>query len=313
MLAVARAVQVSRPWRVLPLELSHQVHAGRQRDRELYAVLDRSTTLVSPLSTAAPLPALTPATVPCSTPTLGGRPTPPTAAVPRSGDPPLVHVEHLDGGPPVGGRWRTRGGARLPISNRGWRPRPPPRCRGWCTLGDGSLPGHDGVLRRPPAGSTTVAANARHAGRGTSRSTVRADGRLIRTAGRDGGARHPRRPGWTLDAAHWPVGARCAVVVRGRRAGRRQLVPVHAAEARMQALTAQRRRVSQSLGGPARYLAHPLVGDGMIALARNPQAPGEVADRGRHLFITTSGRVDAGGAAGHDRRARLRSATGRRR
>lgn len=104
---------------------------------------------------------------------------------------------------------------------------------------------------------------------------VRADGRTIRAYCEMEEGAITRDAGWTMDAAHWPVEGQVRVVQDGGLVGSSwyRFTP-EATEC--EALTAQRGRVSQRLEGRARYLGlHPLVGDGMIALARGREAPGE--------------------------------------
>ncbi len=104
---------------------------------------------------------------------------------------------------------------------------------------------------------------------------VRDDGRSIRAycEMEEGGL--TRDAGWTLDAAHRPVEGQVRVVQHGDLVGS-SWYRFTERGTDCEALTARRGRVSQHLPGRADYLGlHPLVGDGMIALARGREAPGE--------------------------------------
>lgn len=104
---------------------------------------------------------------------------------------------------------------------------------------------------------------------------VRADGRSIRAYCEMVDGALTRDAGWTLDARHAPVEGQVRVVQDGRLVGS-SWYRFTARDTECEALTAQRGRVSQRLPGRAQYLGlHPLIGDGMIALARGRTAPGE--------------------------------------
>jgi hypothetical protein len=84
-----------------------------------------------------------------------------------------------------------------------------------------------------------------------------------------------RDAGWTLDAAHRPVEGHVRVVQHGELVGS-SWYRFTAQEIECESFTARRGRSSQRLPGQAQYLGlHPLVGDGMIALARGRDRPGE--------------------------------------
>lgn len=104
---------------------------------------------------------------------------------------------------------------------------------------------------------------------------VRGDGRSIRAYCEMEEGALTRDAGWTLDAAHLPVEGQVRVVQHGALVGS-SWYRFTTQETECEALTAQQGRVSQRLPGRAQYLGlHPLVGDGMIALARGRDAPGE--------------------------------------
>lgn len=104
---------------------------------------------------------------------------------------------------------------------------------------------------------------------------VRADGRTIRAyCEMDDGAL-TRDASWTLGPDGAPVEGHVRVAVDGALVGSSWFRCTEAAT-ECEGLVARMGRVSQRLPGRARYLGlHPLVGDGMIALARGRDAPGE--------------------------------------
>lgn len=105
---------------------------------------------------------------------------------------------------------------------------------------------------------------------------VRGDGRTIRAYCEMGEGDLTRDASWTLDAGHWPVEGHVRVVQHGELVGS-SWYRFDGAETECESLTARFGRNSQRLPGRARYLGlHPLVGDGMIALSRGRDAPGEV-------------------------------------
>lgn len=104
---------------------------------------------------------------------------------------------------------------------------------------------------------------------------VRADGRTIRSyCEMDEGAL-TRDASWTLDPEGRPVEGHVRVAEGGAMVGS-SWFRCTAAYTECESMTARMGRSSQRLPGRHAYLGlHPLVGDGMIALARGRTAPGE--------------------------------------
>lgn len=104
---------------------------------------------------------------------------------------------------------------------------------------------------------------------------VRADGtRTIRAYCEMGEGDLTRDASWTLDAAHRPVEGHVRVVQDGKLTGSSWYYPKDG-ETHCESLTARLGRTSQVLPGRCDYLGlHPLVGDGMIALAVGTGRPG---------------------------------------
>lgn len=104
---------------------------------------------------------------------------------------------------------------------------------------------------------------------------VRGNGRSIRAYCEMEEGALTRDAGWTLDAAHHPVEGHVRVVQDGELVGSSWYC-FDGDVTQCEALTARRGRISQRLDVRAQYLGlHPLVGDGMIALVRGRDAPGE--------------------------------------
>jgi len=104
---------------------------------------------------------------------------------------------------------------------------------------------------------------------------VRADGtRTIRAYCEMGEGDLTRDASWTLDAGHRPVEGSVRVVQDGRLTGS-AWYHIKDNETHCEALTDRLGRSSQVLAGRCDYLGlHPLVGDGMIALAAGTDKPG---------------------------------------
>lgn len=103
---------------------------------------------------------------------------------------------------------------------------------------------------------------------------VRADGRTIRSYCEIDDDDLTRDASWTLGTDHAPVEGHVRVVQGGRMTGS-AWYRCTADETECESLTATMGRTSQRLPGRAQYLGlHPLVGDGMIALARGTDEPG---------------------------------------
>lgn len=104
---------------------------------------------------------------------------------------------------------------------------------------------------------------------------VRADGtRTIRAYCEMGEGDLTRDASWTLDAAHRPIEGQVRVVQDGTLTGS-SWYHVKESETHCESLTSRMGRTSQVLSGRCDYLGlHPLVGDGMIALAVGTHAPG---------------------------------------
>ncbi len=103
---------------------------------------------------------------------------------------------------------------------------------------------------------------------------VRADGRTIRSYCEMAEGDLTRDASWTLDRAHRPVEGHVRVVQNGQQTGS-AWYRFGEDFAECESLTATMGRTSQRLDGDVRYLGlHPLVGDGLIALARGTDAPG---------------------------------------
>lgn len=104
---------------------------------------------------------------------------------------------------------------------------------------------------------------------------VRGDGRTIRAyCEMDEGAL-TRDASWTLDSGLRPVEGHVRVAMDGMQVGS-SWYRCTEGDTECESLTRSMGRVSQRLPGRAAYLGlHPLVGDGMIALARGRDAPGE--------------------------------------
>lgn len=104
---------------------------------------------------------------------------------------------------------------------------------------------------------------------------VRGNGRTIRAyCEMDEGAL-TRDASWTLDADHWPTEAHVRVVQHGELVGS-SWYHLDGTQTECESVTQLMGRSSQRLPGRARYLGlHPLIGDGMIALARGRDAPGQ--------------------------------------
>lgn len=104
---------------------------------------------------------------------------------------------------------------------------------------------------------------------------VRDDGRTIRSYCEMDEGRLTRDASWTLDPAGLPVEGHVRVANDGAQVGS-SWFRCSDAGTECESLTARMGRASQHLPGRAAYLGlHPLVGDGMIALARSRDAPGE--------------------------------------
>ena len=104
---------------------------------------------------------------------------------------------------------------------------------------------------------------------------VRADGRTIRAYCEIDEGHLTRDASWTLDAAHRPVEGHVRVVQNGSLVGSSWYC-FTGEGAQCESRTAYLGRASQQVPGRVDYLGlHPLVGDGMIALARGTDAPGE--------------------------------------
>lgn len=104
---------------------------------------------------------------------------------------------------------------------------------------------------------------------------VRADGtRTIRAYCEMGEGDLTRDASWTLDVAHRPVEGHVRVVQDGKLTGSSWYY-LKGEETHCESLTAKLGRTSQVLPGRCDYLGlHPLVGDGMIALAVGTEKPG---------------------------------------
>lgn len=103
---------------------------------------------------------------------------------------------------------------------------------------------------------------------------VRGNGRTIRTYCEMTEGDLTRDASWTLDAAHVPVEGHVRVVQHGELVGS-TWYRVRDGDLECEALTAKLGRISQVLPGKPEYLGlHPLVGDGMIALAVGTDNPG---------------------------------------
>lgn len=103
---------------------------------------------------------------------------------------------------------------------------------------------------------------------------VRADGRTIRSYCEIADDDLTRDASWTLDAGHAPVEGHVRVVQGGRMTGSAWYRCTDDMT-ECESLTATMGRTSQRLPGRAQYLGlHPLVGDGMIALARSTDDAG---------------------------------------
>jgi len=84
-----------------------------------------------------------------------------------------------------------------------------------------------------------------------------------------------RDASWTLDSRHQPVEGHVRVVQHGKLVGSTWFAFTGDAT-ECESFTAAMGRASQRLPGRVRYLGlHPLIGDGLIALARGREAPGE--------------------------------------
>lgn len=104
---------------------------------------------------------------------------------------------------------------------------------------------------------------------------VRDNGRTIRAYCEMEEGALTRDASWSLDAEHWPVEGHVRVVQNGEIVGSSWY---HFEEdwTECESLTGRLGRNSQRLPGRAQYLGlHPLVGDGLIALSRGTDSPGE--------------------------------------
>lgn len=103
---------------------------------------------------------------------------------------------------------------------------------------------------------------------------VREDGRTIRSYCEIDDDGLTRDASWTLDAAHYPVEGHVRVVQKGALIGS-AWYRFSESETECESLTEAMGRSSQRLSGRPQYLGlHPLIGDGMIALARGVDEPG---------------------------------------
>lgn len=103
---------------------------------------------------------------------------------------------------------------------------------------------------------------------------VRRSGRTIRAYCEMAEGDLTRDASWTLDEAYHPVEGHVRVVQNGLQTGS-AWYRFTDGEVECESLTAGMGRTSQRLPSRARYLGlHPLVGDGMIALARGTADPG---------------------------------------
>lgn len=104
---------------------------------------------------------------------------------------------------------------------------------------------------------------------------VRANGRTIRSYCEMAEGDLTRDASWTLDADHLPIEGHVRVVQHGELVGS-TWYRFRDDAVECEALTAGMGRISQVLPGRHAYLGlHPLVGDGMIALAVGTDRPGE--------------------------------------
>lgn len=104
---------------------------------------------------------------------------------------------------------------------------------------------------------------------------VRADGRTIRSYCEMEDGALTRDASWTLDANHRPIEGHVRVVQHGALVGS-SWYRFSEAGTECESLTARMGRMSQHVPGRPAYLGlHPLIGDGLIALARGTDAPGE--------------------------------------
>lgn len=120
---------------------------------------------------------------------------------------------------------------------------------------------------------------------------VRADGtRSIRAYCEMAEGDLTRDASWTLDAAHRPVEGHVRVVQNGKLAGSSWYY-VKDDETHCESLTTMLGRTSRVLPGRCDYLGlHPLVGDGMIALAVGTASPGV-----RHVVPSVTCSYDVNG------------------
>ncbi len=104
---------------------------------------------------------------------------------------------------------------------------------------------------------------------------VRDNGRTIRAYCEMEEGALTRDASWTLDPDHWPTEGHVRVVQHGEPVGSSWYY-FNGRETECESLTARLGRNSQRLAGRAQYLGlHPLIGDGLIALSRGTNAPGE--------------------------------------
>jgi len=143
-----------------------------------------------------------------------------------------------------------------------------------CPVDKGGGQATMGTLRRH-AGRIHYRRGERVVGREDFAIDVRDDGRSIRAYCEMEEGALTRDASWTLDQEHAPLEGHVRVVQDGGLVGSSWYRFI-GRSTECEALTAQRGRVSQRLPGRAQYLGlHPLIGDGMIALARGRDAPGE--------------------------------------
>jgi len=103
---------------------------------------------------------------------------------------------------------------------------------------------------------------------------VRADGRTIHSYCEMVEGHLTRDASWTLDTNHRPVEGHVRVVNDGQLVGS-SWYHVTETETHCESLTARFGRMSQVVAGRRDYLGlHPLIGDGMIALAVGTDSPG---------------------------------------
>lgn len=122
---------------------------------------------------------------------------------------------------------------------------------------------------------------------------VRENGRTIRAYCEINEGRLTRDASWTLDRAHLPVEGHVRVVQHGKLVGS-SWYRFSDTGTECESLTARMGRCSQHLPGRMKYLGlHPLIGDGMIALARGREAAGE-----RRLIESITCSYDLNGESG---------------